>query len=178
MSSRSFSSRLVPGHLAIGLYRLLQAREDWEELSGALFGSDGYVYRYVARPQALSQLLVKIRSAPAGSQRNGSVMAEVVASGLRVCFRMIVVDSRPQPLNSEPPGDPWAQNAVSDNVAGMAAVAIVLNFDDGPAPHLSAWTVGCELSRGEPRMPFPPDAGPQCRARRHRGAVPRDVARR
>ena len=61
---RSRSSILAPGHLAVEPGRPLQGRAGWLYLFWALYGGDGYVYRYVARTQALRLLIVQSLLAP------------------------------------------------------------------------------------------------------------------
>ena len=131
---RAFSWRLAPGHLGAELYRSLQARVDWVETSGALYGRGGYAYQYVAR-----------------------------ASVMCVSPKMIFASSLPQPPYSELPSETWAYNSALDDVARMAAPDVARNFDEGPAPQSCAWKAGCALSWGGPRMLLPPDAGPRCR---------------
>ena len=51
-----------------------------------------------------------------------------------------------------------------DNVVGLTAFGVVLNFDCGPAPHLCVWLMGTTPSYGEPHLRVPPDARPGCMA--------------
>ena len=95
---------MAPEHLAVEPYLLLQGRVDWNDSSGAL---RGYERQFVARAQALRQLLVQIWWAPAVSCRNCAVTTEVAVADLHVCFKMIVVGPRPQPLYLEPYDEPW-----------------------------------------------------------------------
>ena len=92
----AFSAGYAPGHLAVEPYRLSQGRVAWGDLPGASYGGAGFAYQYVSRAQSWCQLLVQLCLSPAVFRRDCAVMPEVAASALAVCFKMMVVGSRPQ----------------------------------------------------------------------------------
>ena len=94
----AFSSSLVPSHSDVEPYRLLQGLMDWEDLCGALRGSDGFAYQYIARAQASRQLLVQIWLAPAASRLDRAALRGEVTAEVFLRFIMICPASRPQPI--------------------------------------------------------------------------------
>ena len=57
--------RYVSDHLGVAPYRVLGGSVSWDEFPAHLGCGDGFVRRYAARVQAIAQLLVQVRSAPA-----------------------------------------------------------------------------------------------------------------
>lgn len=155
---RAVSRKFVLNHLAAEPYGQLQGEVARRDLSGALFSDDGYVYHYVARTQALRQLLVPAWSPPALSRRNRTVLTEVAASASNVRLKRLVVGSRPPTLHGELSGEPRRYNSLSDNVAGHLIFGVVVNFDSGSAQHLCVCSAGCVRGVDESRVLFPSDA--------------------
>ena len=159
----ALSSRPVPNHRAVDAYCLLQGTVERNELSGALYAGYGYVYQYVARAQALCQLLVQVWSLLTLSRRNRGVLTEMAASASSGCSPGMVAGSRPLTTYEEPSDDPWRYNTDLDNVAGLVVFGIVVNLDGGPAPRLCVRLGGCVPGRGESFLLSPSDACPWCR---------------
>ena len=63
----AFPTKVAPGHSAVDPHRLLQGRVGRKDLSGAVFSGAGFARQYVARAQALYQLLVPVWLVPAAS---------------------------------------------------------------------------------------------------------------
>ena len=77
---RAFSTTLASQHLAVEPYRLSRGCVGRKDVSGALWGSEGFVYQCVARAQALCHLLVRICLAPAVSRPGRPALMEVVTA--------------------------------------------------------------------------------------------------
>ena len=67
--------QMVAPHLEVQAYRIFSACSHWESLRGAL-RSEGFVYKYAARAEALLQLLVSAWLLPTASKVNEVMLTE------------------------------------------------------------------------------------------------------
>ena len=137
---------------------------EFEDLSGASWRDEGYVYLFVARDRASCQLLVRVWLDPTISCRNRATMTCVVVEGLAAWLEMKRRCSEPGAPHSPSASGPWGHDATLRNVFSLTVIGVAGDYDSCAAPHQSAPLMGATPSRGEQHLRAPPDDLPRCSA--------------
>ena len=147
-------SQVAPS-LRLGPFCLLSALAQFDDLTGGLSSSLGYVYQYAGRAQAPGRLFARFWTAPAASRRNRAMATRPVAEGVAMYFRVMCRVSQTEA--------PCGFNAVLDTVAGCLVHGVVKKSNNAAAQSLSVYLLGAAPAYGKYHLCSPSDARPWCR---------------
>ena len=126
--------------------------------SGSLKGA-GYLYQFVARIQALVQLLVEIWLTPTVRYENRVAITEVLTRAIEACHQMIGTGLLPKHESPSygPAESSWPYNSVLDNAVFMVVFGIVVNEASTGAGMLQVQIAGTAPGVGEYHYAFASD---------------------
>ena len=139
-------------------YRITESAPAPPSLRGSLKGA-GLLYQYVARIQALVQLLVEVWLTPTVRYSNRVAITEVLTRAVEACHQMICSGSmEKRETESYSQSDyAWPFNTVLDNVVFTTVFGIVVNDPTNDAGMLQVQLAGTAPGIGECHYAFPSD---------------------
>ena len=154
----ALSEKLLPMVHRVNPYRITECTPTSPSLSGSLKGA-GYLYQFVARIQALVQLLVEIWLTPTVRYENRVAITEVLTRAIEACHQMIGTGLLPKHESPSygPAESSWPYNSVLDNAVFMVVFGIVVNEASTGAGMLQVQIAGTAPGVGEYHYAFASD---------------------
>ena len=154
----ALSKSHLPLTLQVEPYRITESMPASPSLRGSLDGH-GLVYQYVARIQALVQLLVEVWLTPTVRYSNRVAITEVLTRAMEACYKMICSGSlgKRESVPYSLPDASWSFNTVLDNVVFTTVFGTVVNEPTDDAGMLQVLLAGTAPGVGEYHYAFPSD---------------------
>ena len=139
-------------------YRITEGAPASPSLRGSLKRGSGLLYQYVARIQALAQLLVEVWLTPTARYSNRVAITEVLTRAVEACHQMICTGSMENESESySQSSSAWPFNTVLDNVVFTTVFGIVVDEPTEDAGMLQVQLAGTAPGIGEYHYAFPSD---------------------